>query len=73
MPACGPLALDGCFASLLPSSDEILIVTRDGTAYILTLLLEKANNTVTDLHLSKVSSLTVAENVDPFYTTSCGQ
>ncbi|KAM3186263.1 hypothetical protein ACTXT7_004660 [Hymenolepis weldensis] len=63
VPACGPLALDGCFASLLPSSDEILIVTRDGTAYILTLLLEKANNTVTDLHLSKVSSLTVAENI----------
>nr|CDS29428.1 Cleavage and polyadenylation specificity factor [Hymenolepis microstoma] len=63
VPACGPLALDGCYACLLPSPDEILVIARDGTAYILTLLLEKANNTVTDLYLSKVSSLTVAESI----------
>ncbi|KAL5112984.1 Cleavage and polyadenylation specificity factor subunit 1 [Taenia crassiceps] len=60
VPPCGPLSLDGCRASLL-SSSEILIVTREGTFYILTLLLEKANNTVTELFLSKVGSYVQAE------------
>ncbi|EUB60152.1 Cleavage and polyadenylation specificity factor subunit [Echinococcus granulosus] len=60
VPPCGPLSLDGCRASLLPSS-EILIVTREGAFYILTLLLEKANNTVTELFLSKVGSYVQAE------------
>lgn len=62
VPPCGPLSLDGCRASLL-SSSEVLIVTREGTFYILTLLLEKANNTVTELFLSKVGSYVQAEVV----------
>lgn len=67
VPACGPLALDDCCASLLPSPDEVLVVARDGTAYILTLLLEKANNTVTELYLAKVCSVSVAQNVSLSY------
>ncbi|VDM34667.1 unnamed protein product [Hydatigera taeniaeformis] len=62
VPTCGPLSLDGCRATLL-SSSEILIVARDGAFYILTLLLEKANNTVTELFLSKVGSYVQAESI----------
>uniref|UniRef100_A0A183S8P4 MMS1_N domain-containing protein n=1 Tax=Schistocephalus solidus TaxID=70667 RepID=A0A183S8P4_SCHSO len=62
VPACGPLSLDGCCASLL-NPTQVLISARGGTFYILTLWLENATNTVTSLVLSEAGTFTPAESI----------
>ncbi|VDD81346.1 unnamed protein product [Mesocestoides corti] len=62
VPSCGPLSLDACHAALL-SPSEILIISRTGTFYILTLLIEKATHTVTKLILSQSGTYLPAETI----------
>ncbi len=66
IPECGPLSLDDCRAALL-SPSHILISTKSGNFYLLTLLLETATHTVTQLILTEAGRYAPAETVSLHY------